>query len=197
MTARAYLHTLGLALLAAALLRGFAVQAFKIPSASMMPTLLIGDHLLIDPLSYGLRLPWGGWLLRWATPQPGDVIVFASPRDATQDFVKRVVAVAGERVEVRDKQVLVDGAPRDVDAAYFIEGRSHVQSSDVRANFGPVWVPPGQIFVLGDNRDQSIDSRFWGFVDVSDVRGKAATVYWSRDGDDGWVRWERVGNCVR
>lgn len=179
------------------LLRAFALLAFKIPSASMLPTLQIGDYVLIDPLSYGLRLPWGGWLLRWATPHAGDVVVFANPRDATQDFVKRVVAVAGERVEVRDKQVLVDGVPRDLPGTYFVEGRSNVQSNDVRDNFGPVWVPSGHIFVLGDNRDQSVDSRFWGFVDVSDVRGKAGTIYWSMDGDDGWVRWERVGTFVR
>ena len=184
-------------MLAAVLLRGFVVQAFKIPSASMMPTLQIGDYVLVNPLRYGLRLPWGGWLLRWATPQPGDVVVFAGPRDALQDYVKRVVAVGGERVEVRDKQVLVDGVPRELDGAYFIEGRSHVQSNDLRDNFGPVWVPPGQVFVLGDNRDQSVDSRFWGFVDVHAVRGKAGTIYWSMDGDDGWVRWERVGNFVR
>lgn len=184
-------------MLFAALLRGFAFMAFKIPSASMLPTLQIGDYVLVEPLQYGLRKPWGGWLMRWAAPRPGDVVVFANPRDPTQDFVKRVIAVGGERVEIRDKQVLVDGVPRDFAGAYFVEGRSNSQSNDVRDNFASVWVPPGQLFVLGDNRDQSVDSRFWGFVDANDVRGKAATVYWSMDGDDGWVRWDRIGNRVR
>ena len=187
---------MALALLLGALLRGVALQAFKIPSASMLPTLQIGDHVLVEPLRYGLRLPWGSWLLRWASPQPGDVIVFANPRDATQDFVKRVVAVGGEQVEVRDKRVLINGVPRELPGAMFVEG-SRVQLHDVRDNFGPVTVPAGQLFVLGDNRDQSVDSRFWGFVDVNDVRGAAARVYWSMDGDDGWVRWERIGDVVR
>lgn len=179
------------------LLRGIALQAFKIPSASMLPTLQIGDYVLVEPLRYGLRFPWGGWLLRWATPQPGDVVVFSHPRDSNQDFVKRVVAVGGEQVEVRGKQLLVDGAPRDLPGTVFVEGRERVQLHDVRDNFGPVWVPAGHVFVLGDNRDQSVDSRFWGFVGVDDVRGKADRIYWSMDGDDGWVRWERIGSSVR
>jgi signal peptidase I len=186
-----------LALVLGALLRGVALQASKIPSASMLPTLQIGDYVLVQPLRYGLRLPWGGWLLRWASPQPGDVVVFSHPREPSQDFVKRVVAVGGERVEIRDKRLLVDGVPRDIPGAVFIEGREGVPMHEVRDNFGPVWVPPGHVFVLGDNRDQSVDSRFWGFVSVDDVRGKANRIYWSMDADDGWVRWERAGTAVQ
>jgi signal peptidase I len=178
------------------LLRGVALEAFKIPSASMLPTLQIGDYLLVSKLRYGLHMPGGGgWLLRFGDPRPGDVIVF-SGHDPTSDYVKRVVAVAGEVVEIRNKQVLVDGKPRDLPTAYFTH-RSYVQSNSPRDNFGPARVPPGQVFVLGDNRDQSIDSRYWGFVDVNDVEGKAFLVYWSADGDDGWVRWERMGRLVR
>ncbi len=180
------------------LLRGIAVQAFKIPSGSMLPTLQIGDHLVINPLRYGVRSPLGrGWLVRWGAPRPGDVIVFSNPRESGQTFVKRVVAVGGERVEIRDKQVLVDGVPRALPGATFIEGVERVQSSGPRDTFGPVAIPAGQVFVLGDNRDQSVDSRYWGFVDANDVSGKAALVYWSMDADDGWVRWERLGQFVR
>jgi len=176
--------------------RGVTLEAFKIPSASMLPTLQVGDYLLISKVRYGVRLPgFGRWIVRFGTPHVGDVIVFANPRDPTLDYVKRVIAVAGEVVEIRNKQVFVDGVPRDVPAAYFAQ-RSHVQLKGPRDNFGPVRVPPGQVFVLGDNRDQSIDSRFWGFVDVNDVEGKAFLVYWSADSDDGSARWERMGKLI-
>jgi signal peptidase I len=179
--------------LAALLLRGVAVMAVKVPSGSMLPTLQVGDHLLVTPLCYGVRLPLVGWLVRWADPQPGDVVVFAGPYDAAQDYVKRVAAVGGELVELRAGQLLVDGAPRH------IAGAPAADSQFPRAgdNYGPVAVPVGKLFVLGDSRDRSIDSRVWGFVDVDDVRGKAGAIYWSMDADDGWVRWERLGGEVR
>ena len=111
-------------------MRGLVLQAYKIPSGSMLPTLQLGDYVLVNPLAYGLRLPlFGGWLLRWRQPQPGDVVVFVSPKDPTQDYVKRVVAVAGELVEIRDRQLFVDGQPRDVPTAYFAASAEHVQLS--------------------------------------------------------------------
>jgi signal peptidase I len=179
------------------LVRGVAVQAFKIPSGSMLPTLQIGDYLLVNKLRYGVRLPgMRRWLLRFEKgPQPGDIIVFRNPRDPSLDYVKRVVAVAGEVVEVRNKQLLVNGVARDMPTAYFTQG-PHVQSASPRDNFGPARVPKRHVFVLGDNRDQSFDSRYWGFVDLRDVEGKAFMIYWSADGNDGWVRWERMGKLV-
>ena len=178
------------------LLRGVALEAFKIPSASMLPSLQIGDYVLVNKLRYGVRLPFlDEWLVHFGPPKRGDVIVFATGKDPALDYVKRVIAVEGELVEIRNKQLLIDGVPRDVPTAYFTDG-SHVQSKSPRDNFGPTRVPPGHVFVLGDNRDQSIDSRYWGFVDVNDVEGKAFLVYWSADGDDGWVRWERMGKRV-
>ncbi len=177
-------------------MRGVALEAFKIPSASMLPTLQIGDYLLVNKLRYALRLPGGrGPLLHYSEPRPGDVIVFRDARDPNADYVKRVVAVAGEVVEIRDKEVLVNGRPREIPSAYFTE-RWYVHPNGPRDNFGPTRVPSGHVFVLGDNRDQSVDSRYWGFVDVNDVEGKALLVYWSADGDDGWVRLERLGKLV-
>jgi signal peptidase I len=180
------------------ILRGFVVLAVKVPSGSMLPTLQIGDHVLVSPLSYGLRIPLiGGWLLRWSDPQPGDVVVFAGPRDAAQDYVKRVAAVGGERVELRDGLLFVDGVGRPLPEGVAPPPRPPGGRRPAADTFGPVAVPTGKLFVLGDSRDRSIDSRAWGFVDVGDVRGKAGAIYWSMDGDDGWVRWERLGTAVR
>lgn len=194
---RNYGEALVVALILALVLRSFVVQAFKIPSGSMLPTLQVGDHLLISKLRYGLRLPLvGGWLLRYSDPEPGDVVVFTYPLDRSKDFIKRVVAVAGEEVEIRDKQLLVNGAARETPHAYFADGPGSVQSTGPRDTFGPTLVPEGHVFVMGDNRDRSYDSRYWGFVDLDDVQGKAIVVYWSWDGRDRWVRWERLGTVI-
>jgi signal peptidase I len=182
---------------AALLLRAFVVMAVKVPSGSMLPTLQVGDHVLVTPLGYGVRLPGIGWLVRWADPQPGDVVVFAGPHDAAQDYIKRVAAVGGELVELRGGQLFVDGRARAFAGAPPTTGATHSQLLARPDNFGPIAVPVGTLFVLGDSRDRSIDSRVWGFVDVDDVRGEAGAVYWSMDADDGWVRWERLGGGVR
>jgi signal peptidase I len=163
----------------------------------MLPTLQVGDYLIVSPLPYGLRLPGLGWIMRWAEPAVGDVVVFAGPRDQTQDYVKRVAAIGGELVEVRDGQLLVDGAPRIFPGTVTSQPAPGSQLPVRTDNFGPIPVPVGKLFMLGDSRDRSIDSRVWGFVDVNDVRGRAGAIYWSMDGDDGWVRWERLGGEVR
>ena len=163
----------------------------------MLPTLQVGDHVLINKLRYGVRLPFvGGWLLSYDVPHPGDVIVFTNPVDRSQDFVKRVIAVPGEVVEIRDKQVLVNGRPRDAGSAYFVDGQQYIKPSSPRDNFGPTVVPPRQLLVLGDNRDRSYDGRFWGFVDFADVKGKALFLYRSWDGRDHWVRWAPIGDAM-
>lgn len=185
------------ALITALLCRTFVVQAFRIPSMSMVPTLVRGDHLLINKLSYGLRSPFGhGWLVRFAPPAAGDVIVFTAPGEGEQgesDFVKRVVATAGEEVEVRGGRVYVDGRERHVPGSFAAFGY-HARSRD---DFGPLRVPAGQLFVLGDNRDGSRDSRHRGFVDVDAVEGKAVLVFWSWEETDHFVRWERIGRRIR
>jgi signal peptidase I len=194
---RAYLESLAIALLLAIAIRGFVLQGFEIPSASMLPTLQSGDHLLINKLRYGIRLPLlDTWLLRYAEPQAGDVVVFEFPLNRSETYVKRVIAGPGEVVEIRNKRILVNGVPRDTEHAYFADGTDAPTESGLRDNYGPATVPSGHLFVLGDNRDRSYDSRFWGFLPVEEVEGKASVVYWSWDNQDRWVRWERLGGWI-
>ena len=196
-TAREYAEALGVALLLALLIRMFVVQAFKIPSGSMLPTLQIGDHILVNKFVYGARIEIPltqvslGQLPGLHEPHPGDVIVFIWPKDRSKDFIKRVIATEGQTIEVRNKQVFIDGRPWDDPHATFSNARGGAGDS-----FGPLTVPPETVFVMGDNRDQSYDSRFWGTVPLSDIKGKALIIYWSWDGPDRWVRWERIGRLV-
>jgi signal peptidase I len=194
---RETIEAIVVALLLALLIRTFAVQAFKIPSGSMLPTLQIGDHLLVNKFVYGPRLeiPFTqislGRLPGLRTPVRGDVIVFVNPKDPSQDFIKRVVAVAGETVEMRDRQLYVDGvAVDDPHASYRLGG---VEKS---RRFGPYVVPAGAVFAMGDNRDESSDSRFWGPVPLENVKGLAFIIYWSWDHAQRWLRWERLGRLV-
>ena len=197
-TFREYVEAIGMALLLALFIRTFIVQAFKIPSGSMIPTLLIGDHILVNKLSYGLRIPfWEEYLVEYQKPQRGDVIVFIFPEDRTKDFIKRVIAVGGETVEIRNKKVYINGNPIPDTHAYFKNGEMMGEIQPGQNNFGPTTVPENHLFVMGDNRDSSHDSRFWGFVSLDEVRGKAFLIYWSWDGTDRWVRWERLGNIIR
>ena len=185
------------ALLLALLVRSFAVQAFKIPSGSMLPTLQVGDHILVNKFIYGIRLPFRGTLLiPVSMPRRGDVVVFEYPVDFSKDFIKRVVAVGGDVVQIRDKHVYVNGFPWRDAHAYFADGEERGHGVRPRDNYGPITVPPHHIFVMGDNRDRSYDSRFWGFVDLNEVKGKAFLIYWSWDGPDHWVRWDRVGALI-
>lgn len=186
-----------IALVLAMFIRTFIVQAFKIPSGSMLPTLLIGDHLLVNKFLYGVRNPLNGHIwIPVSTPHQGDIIVFKYPKDPSQDFIKRVVGVAGDVIEVKNKKLFVNDKP------YVVEGPIH---SDPRTrpgprdNFGPVTVPEHAVFVMGDNRDNSHDSRFWGFVGLTAIKGKAMILYWSWDSDSSLaqaVRWSRIGDLI-
>jgi signal peptidase I len=197
-TVREYAEALGVALALALVIRTFVVQAFKIPSGSMLPTLQIGDHILVNKFLYGPRLEIPltqlslGQLPGLREPRPGDVVVFIWPKDRSKDFIKRVIAIEGQTVEMRGKQLYIDGQARDDPHATYLPG--HGSPGDY--HYGPVTVPPHYVFVMGDNRDQSYDSRFWGPVPVSDIKGKALIIYWSWDGPDRWVRWERIGRLV-
>lgn len=193
-TAREYAEAFALAILLALTVRTFVVQAFKIPSGSMIPTLSIGDHILVNKFIYGIKMPFTDWVMvPISQPHRGDVIVFKYPEDESKDFIKRVVGLPGDVVEVRDKSVYVNGALADTSHTQHVDPSVH---QDRRDNFGPVTVPPGAYFVMGDNRDQSLDSRFWGFVKEQKIRGKAFLIYWSWDGADSWVRWSRIGRVI-
>ena len=197
-TFREYAEAIGMALLLALFIRTFIVQAFKIPSGSMIPTLQIGDHILVNKLAYGIRVPlYGHYLMDFGKVQRGDVIVFIFPEDRSKDFIKRVVAVAGDTVEIRGKKISINGKQVDDPHAHFEGDDPQNVLPASRDDFGPTRVPENQLFVMGDNRDRSYDSRFWGFVNLDDVRGKAFLIYWSWDGGDRWVRWERLGNVIR
>lgn len=180
-----YLQAIAIALLLAVFLRGCVAQGFKVPSGSMLPTLQVGDHILVSRWPYGIPLPvGGGWLWRGAGPRPGDVIVLERAAEPGSHYVKRVAAVAGEIVEMVDGALVVDGHRRDLAAA--------VLPARAAANFRPRRVPPGHVFVLGDNRDQSIDSREWGPVDGSGIKGRVLFIYWSQTRSGGRVRWQRL-----
>jgi signal peptidase I len=194
---REYFEAIIIALLAALFIRTFIVQAFKIPSGSMIPTLQIGDHILVNKLNYGIRIPfWSNYLVRYGKPHKEDVVVFVYPKDRSKDFIKRVIGVEGDRVEIRRKKIYINGKPVEDSYAHFEDGEILLGPFHSRDNYGPETVPENNIFVLGDNRDRSHDSRFWGYVNLKDVKGKAFIIYWSWDGIDRWVRWERLGHII-
>ena len=194
---REYAEAILMALILALFIRTFIVQAFKIPSGSMIPTLEVGDHILVNKLSYGLRMPFlERYLLQYSQPQRNDVVVFIYPEDRSKDFIKRVIAVAGDTVEVRSKKVFINGKQIEDPHGHFMGYDPQAGATGSGDDFAPKTVPQNHIFVMGDNRDRSYDSRFWGFVDLSDVRGKAFLIYWSWDGTDRWVRWERLGDLI-
>jgi len=195
---REYAEAIITALILALIIRAFVVQAFKIPSGSMIPTLLIGDHILVAKFIYGTEIPFTDKkILVFREPQKGDIIVFKYPKDPSRDFIKRVIAVGGDVVEGRNKNVFVNGRALKEPYIQHTDNDTRPVGMDVRDNFGPVYVPQGKIFVMGDNRDQSYDSRYWGFVDLGEVKGKAFIIYWSWDGKRHLPRLSRIGRLIR
>ena len=194
---RQYVESIAIALVLALFVRSFVVEAFTIPSGSMEPTLLVGDYLIASRLSYVVKVPFTDTvLLRLGEPRRGDVVIFRYPVDPSKDFVKRIIGKEGDTVQVRDKVVYVNGK-RIEDSHAHIMPDYHWEGD----NFGPVTVPKDSYFVMGDNRDNSSDSRVWGFVKTSDLVGKAEIIYFSKDSSPdsllGYVRWERLGHRVR
>ncbi len=203
---REYAEAIGIAILLALFIRTFVVQAFKIPSGSMLPTLQIGDHLLVNKFIYGIRLPFAGTVLvPIKEPKRGDIIVFRFPRDRSTDYIKRVIGLPGDKLEIRDKTLLINDRPIDDPHAHFTSAQVLPGDLSPKDNLGPIVVPPDKYFVMGDNRDNSSDSRFWGFVDDADVLGKAMIIYWSWDIDEpllsvdrfASIRWDRLGDIIR
>lgn len=186
-----------IAILIALFIRTFVVQAFKIPSGSMKPTLQIGDHLLVNKFIYGIKIPFvRKTLLPINNPRREDIVVFIYPMDKSKDFIKRVVGIAGDTIEIRNKKIYLNGSLYNDGHGVYTDRRFFPASIEPRDNFGPVTVPAEHIFVMGDNRDQSYDSRFWGFVDLKDVLGKAFIIYWSWNKTNNDVRWSRLGSIL-
>ena len=186
---REYFESIVIAVILALFIRTFIVQAFKIPTGSMEENLLIGDHLLVNKFVFGAT---GSRLERALLPvgdvKRGDIVVFKYPEEPDRDFIKRVVGLPGETVEIREKKVSIDGKPLAEPYTHFLEPVStpsefrEITSFDVRERYGPVTVPANQYFVMGDNRDNSQDSRYWGFLPREYIKGKALVIYWSYEG---------------
>ena len=202
---REYIEAILIALLLALLIRTFIVQAFKIPSGSMEKTLLIGDHILVSKFSYGIHIPneipfinaklFDDIVLFSSVPERGDIIVFKFPKDETRDFIKRVIALPGDLLEVRRQKVFINNKPYEDARARHTESPSDSPLVP-RDDFGPILIPEGHVFVMGDNRENSQDSRYWGYLNVKKIRGKALIIYWSWDRIESWVRFERFGKIL-
>jgi signal peptidase I len=233
-SSREFFEAVFFALALALFIRTFVVQAFKIPSGSMIPTLLVGDHILVNKFVYGIPIPFTDRkLIDFKTPAPGEIIVFKYPKDPSKDFIKRVVGVPGDTVAMQDGQLLINGKVVPLltkgEFDYREDDGGDTASSNLLEEalgdvmhpvllaknavamryFDPITVPEGKIFVMGDNRDRSNDSRYWGFVDLSAVEGRAIAIYWSWDSTDtaevcplgkcfkvGNVRWSRLGRVL-
>jgi signal peptidase I len=211
-----------IAAIVALFIRQFAVEAFKIPSGSMIPTLAIGDHLLVNKFIYGPRIPFtDSRIFTWREPKRGEIIVFKYPENEDKNFIKRVVGVPGDKIQIVNGKLMVNDqavpitpaagpADKSVEKGQSIgipmvyeeqlgTVRHEIQylTDQSRKNEGPWLVPKDSVFVMGDNRDNSQDSRFWGFVKYNKILGRALIIYWSWDGDGRWVRWERLGTLIR
>ncbi len=202
---RENIEAIVIAVILALFIRTFVVQAFKIPSGSMENTLLIGDHILVNKFIYGVKIPFTGGplsagdiLIPVSEPHRHDIVVFRYPEDPDKDFIKRVIGIAGDVIQVKDKKLYVNGKLQNHEP-YVIhtDPRDIPGQFSVRDNFGPVTVPKNSLFVMGDNRDNSYDSRFWGFVNLKAVRGEAFIIYWSWNKNDFGVRWNRIGKILR
>src|SRR5512136_1931423 len=189
-----YLEPIVIAVFIALFIRAFVVQAFKIPSSSMEPTLLVGDHILVNKFIYGIRIPFTDTkLMQFKKPKRGDIIVFVYPKDRSKDFIKRVIGTEGEKVEIVHNKIYINNQLIDDPWGHYDERSTSSKYLQPMERFGPVTVPVNSVFVLGDNRDNSQDSRFWGFVNVNEVKGKALIIYfsWDRYAENflGKVRW--------
>ena len=180
-TAWEFVKAAAIALALALFIRTFMFQPFKIPSESMVHTLLVGDHLLVNKMVYYI----------WP-PERGDIAVFRYPENRSLDYVKRIVGLPGETVRMSGGKVYINGEP--VEEPYAIYDPSPMRMT--LRDFGPVTVPEGKLFMMGDNRDNSLDSRAWGFLEISEIRGKAFIIHWSWKGGGFGVRWNRVGKLL-
>lgn len=191
-TFREYIEAAAIAVLLALFIRTFVVQAFKIPSGSMEPTLLVGDHILVNKFLYGIKIPFvRTTFIPIGEPRREDVIVFIYPVDKSKDFIKRVIGLPGDTVEMLGSEITINGKPYDDQHGFHANQRDSGDNPENKHKLGPITVPPRQYFVMGDNRDHSYDSRFWGFVPSESIKGKAFIIYWS------WPHWKRFLHLIR
>jgi signal peptidase I len=192
-----YLEPIVIAVLIALFIRAFVVQAFKIPSGSMEPTLLVGDHIFVNKFIYGVKIPFmEKKVFQFKKPKRGDIIVFIYPKDRSKDFIKRVIGTEGEKVEIHRNKIYINDKLINDPWGHFDEKKDSI----IMEKYGPEIVPQNSLFVLGDNRDNSQDSRFWGFVNINAVKGNAFIIYFSLD----WfaqnildkIRWVRLGKLI-
>lgn len=192
-----YIEAIIIAILIALVIKTFAIQAFKIPSRSMVPTLLVGDQILVNKFIYGVKIPYlRKTIIPVTNPEKGDIVVFIYPNDRSKDFIKRVIGTAGDKIEIRNKKIFINGKEYSDSYGIYSDKLIYPAAIQPRDNFGPVTVPKDSLFVMGDNRDESSDSRYWGFVDLKDVEGKAFIIYWSWNHEDTNLRWRRLGSLL-
>jgi len=188
-----YAESLAWAVAIALFVTVFIVQAFKIPSGSMLQTLQIGDHLFVSKFIYGVKNPFTDtYLFRGKDPERRDIIVFRYPKDPSVDYIKRIIGVPGDVISMQNKKLYVNDVVQE--EPYVQHSQPHVMLP-IRDAFAPITVPPDHYFVMGDNRDDSLDSRFWGFVNREAIRGKAWRLYWSSNGFND-IRWHRIGQAL-
>ena len=183
---REYLEAAIIAIFLALFIRAFIIQAFKIPSGSMEPTLLVGDHILVNKFIYGIKVPFiNKTIIPISKPKRGDIAVFIYPLDRKKDFIKRVIGLPGEKIEIINRNIFINGN--------LFNDPFGVYDRNLKENkkLGPIIVPANGIFVMGDNRDHSYDSRYWGVVPLELLKGKAIIIYWS------WPHWKRFGHLIR
>jgi len=198
-----YIEAIIIAILIAVVIRTFVIQAYKIPSRSMVPTLLVGDHLLVNKFIYGVKIPIiRKTLISVSEPKRGDIVVFEYPQDRSKDYIKRVIGVGGDKIEIKNKEILINDRPYKDAFGIYTDNTIYPAVVQPRDNLAPVVVPQGSLFVMGDNRDESYDSRYWGFVELKDLEGKALIIYWSWDSEHqdhvvNKIRWDRMGNLLR
>jgi signal peptidase I len=196
---REYGEAIVIAILLALVIRTLVVQAFTIPSGSMMDTLLVGDYILVNKFLYGPEVPFTDLRLPGLrVPHRGDIIVFKYPQDEKRDFIKRIIGTPGDAVQVRGEDVYVNGQRLTEPYTKHTSPTAHLGSAYCGYAYAcePTKVPTDSYFVMGDNRDNSQDSRYWGFVRRDKIKGKAFLIYWSWDSDRHWLRWWRLGNYI-
>jgi signal peptidase I len=199
---REYTESLIIAVIIALFVRSFLFGAYKIPSGSMEPTLLIGDHLLVNRLSYVAKVPYfDNVIFTFGQPKRGDVIVFRYPKNTSIDYIKRVIAVEGDTIEIKDKVIYLNGKKMPDHWGHYLNTPPIPREFAPKDNYGPYTVPKDAYFAMGDNRDNSADSRFWGPVRREHLVGKATILYfsWNSDTNDPfeYIRWSRIGNLIK